>query len=138
MEEGHGHKEANRGADGTHGAEQAGDQAESNASAEQRQEAARRWREQWSSQDAAGGDEEFAQPTFPPPRMLLAGEEPAEGWDAIDAVTVEECIANPCWMHDDIPAQFLTAYCRVRRDIYAFLLSAYMAQDPLQLERALK
>ena len=36
--------------------------------------------------------------------MLPAGEEPAEGWDAIDAVSVEECVSNPCWVHDDIPS----------------------------------
>ena len=63
--------------------------------------------------------------------MPRAGEEPVESWNAIDAVMVETCICNPCWMHDDIPAQFFTAYCRVRRDIYSYLFLAYLTHDPL-------
>ena len=53
-------------------------------------------------------------------------------------MTVEECICTPCPMHGEVPAQFVTAYCHIRRDIYIHLLSAYDKGDELEFERALK
>jgi hypothetical protein len=85
------------------------------------------------------------QPQFPEPAVPnLDGRRPenadeyGHAWEAIDYITVEECVVNPCSMLEDVPSQYTAAYAKVYVDILTYIEERYAAGDEAGVTRGLK
>ena len=77
------------------------------------------------AQDARAQPGPATQPQFPVPTVPdLGGQQPlsaddyCSSWEAIDFISVEDCIVNPCMMLEDVPPQHTSAYAKVFVDIF--------------------
>ena len=77
------------------------------------------------------------QPTFPPPMPPPAGGA-LPGPEAIDSVTVLDCLLTPCAMLLDVPSQHASAYARAHVDVLGWVEEAASSGTHLELTRALK
>eukprot|EP00966_Prymnesium_polylepis_P322786 7379024-Prymnesium_polylepis.1 len=81
----------------------------------------------------------FAQPALPVARPAWAhGPAVAGEWDAIDQLSVLECLILPCRHLTRVPAGLEVQWARANVDVFAYISDALRVADPVGLERGLK
>jgi len=95
--------------------------------------------------DAQGRQGPATQPQFPEPAVPnLGGRRPESAdeygysWAAIDFISIEDCVVNPCSMLEDVPSQYTSAYAKVYVDIFSYISGRNAAGDEAGVVRGLK
>ena len=95
--------------------------------------------------DAQGRQGPATQPQFPEPAVPnLGGRRPESAdeygysWAAINFISIEECVVNPCSMLEDVPSQYTSAYTKVYVNIFSYISGQNAAGDEAGVVRGLK